>query len=149
MEEYWTDCSCGFWNLAGLRSSSKFIIFVVCNLWYNAWEIYLFDRKLWFCHSRVICQVPERTRTRNWYNWKNELDSHDTVQALRCIKKLTSSRGCPSLKVSYTGFPTPSDISRSALFFLQRREEKKWVNFALPTSWRQQQTQKLILKPTD
>ena len=24
-------------------------IFVVCNMWYNAWEEHLLDKKLWFC----------------------------------------------------------------------------------------------------
>ena len=35
--------------------------FMVCNVWYNAWETYLFDTKLWFYHSQVIS---------NWHDLK-------------------------------------------------------------------------------
>ena len=27
------------------------------KVWSSAWETYLFDTKLWFCHSHVISQV--------------------------------------------------------------------------------------------
>ena len=50
-----TDCSCGFWNLVSL-TVFKFI-FVVCNVWYNAWETYLFDTNRWSCHLQVISPV--------------------------------------------------------------------------------------------
>ena len=29
-------------------------IFVVCNVWYNALEVYLLNKKLWFCRLQVI-----------------------------------------------------------------------------------------------
>ena len=50
-----TDCK---WLLKTFQpnSFSKFI-FVVCNIWHNAWETYLFDTNLWFCHSHIISQV--------------------------------------------------------------------------------------------
>ena len=43
------------WKLVMLTIFSKFI-FVVCNVWYIAWETYLFDTKLWFGSSDV-CKV--------------------------------------------------------------------------------------------
>ena len=38
-----------FWS----NSFSKFI-FVVCNAWYDVWETYFFDAKLWFSLLKVI-----------------------------------------------------------------------------------------------
>ena len=38
------------------NSYTKFIL-NVCNVWYNAGETYMFDKKLWFCHSQVIYHV--------------------------------------------------------------------------------------------
>ena len=35
-------------NFLAPDSFSKFI-FVVCNVWYNAWEVYFLDKKPWFC----------------------------------------------------------------------------------------------------
>ena len=48
----WIAITVGFENFCQPSSFSKFI-FVVCSLWNNALEIYLFNMKLWFCHSQV------------------------------------------------------------------------------------------------
>ena len=59
------------------KSFSKFI-FGVCDLFatfYIMLRIYLFDIKLWFCHSPVVFQVSQRIRKRNWRNKQNELPS--------------------------------------------------------------------------
>ena len=43
-----------------LKCFPKFI-FVVCKVWHNVWETYLFDTKHWFCRSQVILSssVPD------------------------------------------------------------------------------------------
>ena len=48
------DCNKGFWQLVNLTIfQSPFLLFVT-YVWYNDWETYLFEMKLWFCHLPVI-----------------------------------------------------------------------------------------------
>ena len=77
----WKLIEMGFWKLVSLKDfQSSF--FVVCNVQFNAWEVYLFDKKLWFCRLQVIYQesgvrnlfnvkdaVPEGLRTRVVYKF--------------------------------------------------------------------------------
>ena len=60
------------------NSFSK-LIFVVCNAWYDVWETYFFDAKLWFSHLRVISSLTLSfiASNRHRQNQQNEQDSRD------------------------------------------------------------------------
>ena len=54
-----------FWKLVSLTVLFfKVHLSCFCNVWYYAWETYLFDPSLRFCHSPVISQVLWQIRPR-------------------------------------------------------------------------------------
>ena len=54
-------------------------IFVVCNAWYDVWETYFFDTKLWFSHLQVISSLTLSSIASNRHRQyqQNEQDSRD------------------------------------------------------------------------
>ena len=78
--EDWSGSNCVvFENLLASLVFPK-LIFVVCNVWDSPWEIYLFYKKQWFCHSKIVSQISWRIMSRKLRVYKqSEPASRDTT----------------------------------------------------------------------
>ena len=80
--EDWSGSNCVvFENLLASLVFPK-LIFAVCNVWDSPWEIYLFYKKQWFCHSKIVSQISKRIMSCNLRVCKqSELASRDTTSS--------------------------------------------------------------------